>query len=110
MVLVGGALNAEIEQVSRGRGGEEERTCAAVRNKPKKILGYPSFASNYAGRRSKIKGGRARAQARAAAPPRQRGLRSKQKLNRVRCKGHWWKSRNPQYDVKVKGVMYSMCH
>ena len=31
--------------------------CAVVRNNPKKILGYPSFASNYAGSRSEIKGG-----------------------------------------------------
>ena len=37
----------------------EEEVCAVVRNNPKKILGYPSFASNYAGSWSEIRGGRA---------------------------------------------------
>ena len=32
-----------------GEGREDEVYAAAVKNNPKKILGYPSFARNYAG-------------------------------------------------------------
>ena len=55
--------------------------CAVVRNNPKKILGYPSFASNYAGSWSEIKGGRLLCHATPARTAPRRA--SEQKVDRV---------------------------